>query len=159
MDSTLISTTNTFRAKKGETLQSYAVNFTVVVLYLCIGEYSISAVSSHYYGTSEGFWQAHYSTSQPHPTTIPPTHPPKFLFSLPDRPVNIRYQKLKPLTADYTSDKFPILDESKVESASIGADIGRVLQGKPAVTGLMCSCHCVVTWYNMKWYWTTPVWH
>lgn len=44
-----------------------------------------------------------------------------------------------------TSDRFPILDQSKVESASIGADIGGVLQGKPAVTGLMCSCHCVVT--------------
>lgn len=45
-----------------------------------------------------------------------------------------------------TWDKFPVLDEAKAESASIGADVGGgVLQGKPAVTGLMCSCQCVVT--------------
>lgn len=60
-------------SKKGETFQSYAVDFTVAVLYLCIGEYSISAVSSRYNGASEGFWQAHYSTSPPNSTT---THPP-----------------------------------------------------------------------------------
>lgn len=66
------------------------VDFTVAVVYLCIGEYSISAVSSCYNGASEGFWQAHYSTSPP-PLH---THPPKYLFSLPDRPVSIRYQKM-----------------------------------------------------------------
>lgn len=129
--------------QKGETLQLYAVDFTVAVLYLCIGEYSISAVSSCYNGASEGFWQAHYSTSPPLPTSQPPTHPNISSHYLIDLLAFVT--KSCSRSPQSTSDRFPILDQSKVESASIGADIGGVLQGKPAVTGLMCSCHCVVT--------------
>ncbi len=126
--------------RKGETLQSYAVDFTVAVLYICIGEYSISAVSCRYNGPSEGFWQAHYSTSLPHST---PTHPNISSHYLIDLLAFVT--KSCSRSPQSTSDRFPILDQRKVESASIGADIGGVLQGKPAVTGLMCSCHCVVT--------------
>lgn len=121
--------------------QLCAADITVAVLFLYIGKYSISTVSSCYNGASEGFWQAHYRI----PSPIPP-HPPT---------PNISSHYLIDLLAfvtkscgrslQSTSDRFPILDQSKVESASIGADIGGVLQGKPAVTGLMCSCHCVVT--------------
>lgn len=140
----LIGTTN---AAKRVSFQSYAVDLTVAVLHHCIGEYYISPVSNRSNGAHEGLWQAHYSTSLPHST---PTHP------------NISAHYPIDLLAFVTkscSCRFPILDQGKVESALIGADIGGVLQGKPAVTGLMCSCHCVVTWCNMKWYWTTLVWH
>lgn len=75
--------------------QLYVAHFTVAVLHLCLSEGSISTVSSCYNGACEGFWQAHYSTpSNPIPL-------PKYLFSLPDRPVSIRYQKLQPLPAEY----------------------------------------------------------
>ncbi|KAM3609437.1 uncharacterized protein V6R79_014799 [Siganus canaliculatus] len=104
------------------------------------GEYSISAVSGRYNGATEGFWQAHYSTSLPHYT---PTHPNISSHYLIDLLAFVT--KSCSRSPQSTSDRFPILDESKVESASIGADIGGVLQGKPAVTGLMWSCHCVVT--------------
>lgn len=117
-----------------------AVGFTVAVLYFCLGEFSIRAVSSHYNGASEGFWQDHYSASHPHST---PTYPNISSHYLIDLLVFVTKSCSRSLQS--TSDRFPILDLSKVESASIGADIGGVLQGKPAVTGLMCSCHCVVT--------------
>lgn len=80
-----------------EIFQLCAANISVAVLFLYIGKYSISTVSSCYNGAGEGFWQAHYRI----PSPIPPHPPLKYLFSLPDRPVSIRYQKLWPLPAEY----------------------------------------------------------
>lgn len=111
-----------------EIFQLCAANISVAVLFLYIGKYSISTVSSCYNGAGEGFWQAHYRISS------------HYLIDL-----LAFVTKSCGRSPQSTSDRFPILDQSKVESASIGADIGGVLQGKPAVTGLMCSCHCVVT--------------
>lgn len=135
---------NTARcAANGRNIQ-VVLGFFFFFLYLHEGEYAISAVSGHYHGTSQGFWQAHYSTS-PHPHSAPTC--PNISSHLPDQHVSSRHpQPPKRWSRKRTRDKFPVLDEGKAESASIGADVGGgVLQGKPAVTGLMCSCQCVVT--------------
>lgn len=123
------------------TLYLNAAHFPAAVFCQCIGVYSISTAQSHYFCTSKSFWHALYSIPQ---TQFCLTHHS-----------NISSHYLIDLLAfvtkscsrsqQSTSDGFPISDQKKVESASIGADIGGVLQGKPAVTGLMCSCHFVLT--------------